>query len=75
MRALKKAGPSWELLPNREKVAEDAHQCFYCTDFAYASMIKCTRCVRQYCIYHGLLCGCGKPHVSLVYRHSSEELQ
>ena len=28
-----------KLLENREQIPEDAHQCHYCTDFAYFSMI------------------------------------
>ena len=30
------------ILENREKVPEDAHQCHFCTDFCYLSMIKCS---------------------------------
>ena len=30
------------LMPNRQQVSEDAHQCFYCTDFCYLSMIRCS---------------------------------
>ena len=32
------------VMENRDKVPEDRHQCKFCTDFAYASMIKCNVC-------------------------------
>ena len=59
----------------RETVPEDAHQCQFCTDFAYASMLSCSKCKFQYCICHGLMCGCPVPLVQLVYRWTTEELQ
>lgn len=40
------------ILENREKVSEDAHQCHFCTDFCYLSMIKCSSCNTTYCIWH-----------------------
>ena len=40
------------LLENRKQLAEDSHPCDYCTDFLYFSMVKCKRCVKQYCIWH-----------------------
>ena len=40
------------LMANREEVPEDEHQCFYCTDFAYVSMIKCKNHKIHYCLYH-----------------------
>jgi hypothetical protein len=46
------------IMENRENVAEDAHQCYYCTDFAYMSMIKCTYHKIHYCLYHSFMCGC-----------------
>ena len=63
------------LMENREQVAEDAHQCNYCTDFAYFSLIHCTRCKINYCIWHNVMCGCNVPSVQLVYRFATEELQ
>jgi len=39
---LVKAGskrPIFEIMENRDEVSEDDHQCYYCTDFAYLSMI------------------------------------
>lgn len=63
------------LLDNREKVAEDSHQCHYCTDFAYLSMIKCKSCNVVYCTWHQFQCGCCVPDISLVYRYSTKELE
>ena len=40
------------LLENRKQLDEDSHGCDYCTDFLYFSMLKCQRCVKQYCIWH-----------------------
>ena len=33
------SGGVCELMKDRDSVAEDAHQCYYCTDFAYMSVI------------------------------------
>ena len=66
---------TFTLLEDREKVAEDAHQCHYCTDFAYLSMIKCDSCKIHYCIWHQFQCGCCVPDVKLVYRWSNKELE
>ena len=63
-----------KMLENREKTAEDAHQCRYCTDFTYLSMVKCNKCDIQFCIWHTFQCGCSVPHIQLVYRYSNEEL-
>lgn len=62
-------------MPNREQVPEDAHQCHYCTDFAYFSLINCTNCNINYCIWHNVHCGCNVPAVQLIYRFSNEELR
>jgi hypothetical protein len=40
------------IMENRDNVAEDAHQCYYCTDFAYMSLVKCTHHKIHYCLYH-----------------------
>jgi hypothetical protein len=37
-------------------------------------MVKCNKCKFQYCIYHEFLCGCGLPHIKVVYRYSTKEL-
>jgi len=63
------------MLENRENVTEDAHQCHYCTDFAYFSMIVCKNCNIHYCIWHNVHCGCTVPVVQLVYRFSTEEIK
>jgi len=62
------------LMADRDKVSEDAHQCHYCTDFAYTSMIHCEFCQINYCTSHSFMCGCAVPSLSLVYRYSNEEL-
>ena len=64
-----------KLMENREAISEDAHQCHYCTDFAYFSLIHCSRCNMNYCIWHNVMCGCNVPFVQLVYRFSTEELR
>ena len=65
----------FKLMPNRDAVSEDAHQCHYCTDFAYFSLIHCSRCNLDYCIWHNVMCGCNIPAVQLIYRFSNEELK
>ena len=50
-------------LENRDTVTEDAHQCHFCTDFAYFSMIVCSNCKFHYCIWHNVHCGCTVPAV------------
>ena len=62
-------------MPNRDAVTEDAHQCHYCTDFAYFSLIQCSRCRISYCIWHNVHCGCNVPAVQLVYRFTNKELR
>lgn len=62
-------------MPNREQVSEDAHQCHFCTDFAYFSLIHCSKCDINYCIWHNVHCGCNVPAVQLIYRFSNEELR
>ena len=42
----------WTLLADREEVPEDAHQCYYCTDFAYLSMVQCKHHKIHYCLLH-----------------------
>ena len=64
-----------KLMENRDAISEDAHQCHYCTDFAYFSLIHCSRCSTNYCIWHNVMCGCNVPAVQLVYRFSSEEIR
>jgi hypothetical protein len=44
--------PTIKMMPDRDNVAEDAHQCFYCTDFAYNSYIRCKEHKIHYCLYH-----------------------
>lgn len=44
--------PVIEEMKDRENVLGDAHQCFYCTDFAYISHIKCNTHKIHYCLYH-----------------------
>mmetsp|Transcript_31453 Transcript_31453/g.39089 ORF Transcript_31453/g.39089 Transcript_31453/m.39089 type:complete len:120 (+) Transcript_31453:1684-2043(+) len=62
-------------MPNRESVMEDAHQCHFCTDFAYLSLIRCSQCEISYCIWHNVHCGCNVPAVQLIYRFSNKELR
>jgi len=50
-------------MANRDAVMEDAHQCHYCTDFAYFSMIRCSQCKINYCIWHNVHCGCSVPAI------------
>ena len=57
-----------------DKTTEEAHQCQFCTDFGYLSLIKCHRHNYGYCITHPFMCGCGAPHIQLKYRFSNEEL-
>lgn len=61
-------------MPERDKVAEDAHQCYYCTDFAFLSMIQCKHHKINYCLMHQVMCGCSKENLTLVYRYSTKEL-
>ena len=61
-------------MEDRENVAEDKHQCNYCTDFTYASMVHCEFCQFNYCLSHSFMCGCAAPTLSLVYRYTTEEL-
>ena len=63
-----------KIMDNRDQVTEDAHQCHYCTDFAYMSMINCRNCKINYCIWHGVMCGCSVPKIQLIYRFSSDEM-
>ena len=60
-----------KLMENRDQIAEDAHQCQYCTDFAYFSLLRCSHCNIHYCIWHNVLCGCNAPSIQLVYRFST----
>lgn len=46
------ANITFRLMEKRDEVPEDAHQCFYCTDFAYMSMINCKYHKINYCLYH-----------------------
>jgi hypothetical protein len=69
-----KKSPIASIMENEASVPEDSHQCHYCTDFAYASMLLCGSCKFQYCIYHGLMCGCEPPILKLVYRFATSEL-
>lgn len=62
-------------MEDRENVAEDAHQCNYCTDFAYLSVLRCKNHKIKYCINHGLVCGCPIENIQLVYRYSTKELE
>lgn len=43
---------TFKQMENREDIPEDANQCFYCTDFAYMSMIHCKHHKINYCLYH-----------------------
>jgi len=61
-------------MEDRDNVPEDTHQCQYCTDFAFCSMVHCEYCQVNYCISHTFMCGCAVPTLSLVYRYSNEEL-
>jgi hypothetical protein len=61
-------------MEDRENVAEDAHQCKFCTDFAYLSLVHCTVHNYDYCIQHKLLCGCKGTDVKVIYRYSNAEL-
>lgn len=62
------------MMKDRDQVAEDAHQCYYCTDFAYISVVHCMHHKIHYCIYHQILCDCPPENIKLVYRYSSAEL-
>lgn len=63
-----------QLMANRDEVAEDEHQCHYCTDFAYLSMIKCSNHKFNYCLYHSVICGCSYGNIVVEYRYSNKEL-
>lgn len=39
-------------MENRDAVPEDAHQCNFCTDLAYSSMVHCEYCQINYCTSH-----------------------
>mmetsp|Transcript_52821 Transcript_52821/g.72353 ORF Transcript_52821/g.72353 Transcript_52821/m.72353 type:complete len:118 (+) Transcript_52821:1416-1769(+) len=65
----------YKIMDNRQDVVEDAHQCKFCTDFTYVSMIFCSKHKYQYCLHHDIMCGCAVPALQLVYRYSTEELQ
>jgi tRNA A22 N-methylase len=62
-------------MADREKVAEDAHQCFYCTDFAYLGMVQCKHHKNHYCVMHQVMCGCPRENLTLVYRFTTKELE
>eukprot|EP00347_Sterkiella_histriomuscorum_P022301 403330965 len=64
----------YQMMSNRDQVAEDEHQCQYCTDFTYISMIKCSVHNFSYCLQHQLMCGCPVPSLSIIYRYSTMEL-
>lgn len=61
-------------MEDRENVPEDAHQCHYCTDWCYSSMIHCESHQINYCTHHNFRCGCAVPALRLVYRFSNDEL-
>jgi hypothetical protein len=65
---------AFQALEDRENVPEDAHQCKFCTDFAYMSLVHCTVHNYDYCIQHKLLCGCKGTDVKVIYRYSNAEL-
>ena len=65
----------FEMLEDRSKVAEDAYDCHYCTDYTYLSMVDCKFHKFQYCLNHMLMCGCKSDQVQLVYRYSTKELE
>jgi len=67
--------PKIMMMENRENIPEDAHQCYYCTDFAYNSLIKCTFHKIHYCLYHQFMCGCSQEKLEIVYRYSTKELE
>ena len=67
-------GRQGEMMAERDSVAEDAHQCHYCTDWAYLSYVQCRHHKINYCIVHQLLCHCPPQNVRLVYRYTSREL-
>ena len=67
-------GQGSQMMKDRDLVAEDAHQCHYCTDFAYMSMISCKVHKINYCITHQILCQCPPANITLIYRYSNKEL-
>jgi hypothetical protein len=62
-------------MPNRDNVSEDQHQCYYCTDFCYISLIKCKTHKIHYCLFHEFMCGCKNHGIEIVYRFSTKELE
>jgi hypothetical protein len=67
--------PVSELMPDRDAVPEDQYQCYFCTDFAYTSVIQCKQHKYHYCISHNLLCECPPANIKLIYRYSTKELE
>jgi histone demethylase JARID1 len=65
---------AFQAMQDRENVAEDTHQCKFCTDFAYLSLVHCTVHNYDYCIQHKLLCGCKGTDVKVIYRYSNAEM-
>ncbi len=55
-----------EMIKDRDNVAEDHYQCFYCTDFAYISLLHCKNHKINYCIYHNILCKCPRDIITLI---------
>ena len=51
-KTLAASGVRIELMKDRDSVSEEAYQCFYCTDYAYISVIHCKVHNNHYCIYH-----------------------
>lgn len=68
-------GVVFSKMNNREEIAEDAHQCFYCTDFAYMSVVSCKQHKIHYCLYHDFMCGCSNTGLDIIYRYSTKELE
>jgi hypothetical protein len=68
------SGGVCELMKDRDSVAEDAHQCYYCTDFAYMSLIQCKLHKISYCISHQIMCECPPSNINVIYRYSTKEL-
>ena len=75
MLAYHKNGWSPKMMENRDKIGEDEHQCHFCTDFCYLSLIKCRHCKIFFCVNHKNACGCSLDRLELVYRYSMRELQ
>ncbi|CDW79070.1 lysine-specific demethylase 5b [Stylonychia lemnae] len=65
----------YQIMAQRENVPEDQHQCNFCTDFAYLSMIYCTKHKFNYCLFHEIMCGCGPHQIRLIYRFTTKELE